>query len=174
MMLSIALDILVAGLLIATLYYCWRLSRSLSAIRNGKEELKILIDQFSNTIIHAEQNLSEFKQSSGRALDKLQERIDKAQFMADDLAFLIEKSSKIAHKLGDQVNTGKAVLKSPSSPTMVKPAQEQKEPIRGGAERIARATFTRENVARATAHDDNTPPRSEAEKELLKALKIIR
>ncbi len=107
MIVSIILDSLLVALLAVTIYYCFRLNRHLDVIRNSKSELAELIKEFSAATETAEESVSELKNNSKKVIEELAAKIDKGNFIADDLSFLIEKATKVADQLESKVSSVK-------------------------------------------------------------------
>ena len=101
-------------LLMVTIGYCARLNRRIRVLQDSRSELAGMITQFDQATGRAMTSLAELQTTSKRITEALQLKIDKANFMADDLAFLIEKSGKLSQQLDS--------LKNPAQPTAPKPA----------------------------------------------------
>lgn len=103
MIVSLLFDCLLAGLLIATITYCSKLSRRIKTLQDGRSELAGMIAQFDAATNRAIASVNDLQTVSKKIVDSMQIKIDKANFLADDLAFLIEKSNKIILQLEQQV-----------------------------------------------------------------------
>ena len=103
-MTGLLLDAAVALLLLATIFYCVLLNRRLSALRASYDDLQRLLGGFSRSIERAEAGITGLKIAAQEVGGDLQERIDKARALADELAFLTDNGDRLA----DQVaNTGR-------------------------------------------------------------------
>jgi len=111
-MIGTVLDIVIAFLLLATVIYCIKLSRKITLIHQGKEELNDFIHDFNNAIVRAEENISELKNIGSETEEKLQEHVQKARFLANDLSFLMDKGEKISSSLEHNLTMSKVVAKS--------------------------------------------------------------
>ncbi|MBL6959404.1 MAG: hypothetical protein ISR52_10515 [Rhodospirillales bacterium] len=153
---SLILDILVAVLLIVTICYAMMLNRKLSGLRRDKSELEQLASTFAQSTVRAEESLNSLKNNT----DGLQERIAKAQTLADDLMFLIDRGTSVADQLEDVVRSARPK----------KPADKEKNA--SGTEQHENLDNNK-NSAELSARDHGdlkSRARSEAERELLKAL----
>ncbi|HEU5047818.1 MAG TPA: DUF6468 domain-containing protein [Rickettsiales bacterium] len=102
MIVSLLFDTLLAALLIATISYCSKLSRRIKTLQDGRSELAGMIAQFDAATNRAVSSVNDLQIVSKKLIDSMQVKIDKANFLADDLAFLIEKSNKIILQLEQQ------------------------------------------------------------------------
>lgn len=98
-LLSIFFNSTLALLLVITIAYCSKLNKKIRQLQDGRSELAEMIGRFDKSTERATLSLSELQTVSKKITDGLQLKIDKANFLADDLAFLIEKSSKLASQL---------------------------------------------------------------------------
>ena len=97
--LSLLFDGTLALLLVITIGYCSKLSRRIRTLQDGRSELAEMITRFDKSTERATAAMAELQTVSKKITEGLQLKIDKANFLADDLAFLIEKSSKLATQL---------------------------------------------------------------------------
>ena len=141
---SLALELVVAVLLVVTIAYAVVLNRRLGALRSDKSELENVAASFGEATLRAGESITKLKTTA----DKLQERIDKAQSLRDDLVFLIERGGQAADRLEETV---RAARKEGDIGPRVTPVAESTEEEKGEIE-------------------ETTPIKSEAERELLKAL----
>ena len=184
MTLPIAIDITVSLLLVVTIAYAMVLNRRLGRLRRDKAELEGLANSFANATIRAEDSIRKLKASA----DDLAERLKKAENLRDDLNFLIERGSGAADRL-------EAAVRDVRDDAALSAAQER------GAEQLS--DRPRQNpaaarvAARAPSPDQAGPlpapelragrpmdgrldapeqggARSEAERELMKALEAAR
>ncbi len=141
---SLALDVLVAVLLVITIGYAMVLNRRLGRLRRDKSELEKLAATFGKATARAEENIGRLKKTA----DALKERIDNAQALRDDLAFLIDRGGSVADRLEETVR----------------------------AARKEGAFRPRPGLKKAAAAHGNgkISPKSTAERELLKALQAAR
>jgi len=109
MMINLAMDVVVAGLLLATIFYCWKVSRYMQEIRDGRSELAQLLEQFDKSTTQAQASITELKKTGDKIADKIQVKIEKAEFMTDDLAFMTDKANKLAEQLSQHIAAGKSL-----------------------------------------------------------------
>lgn len=146
---SIALDIIVAVLLAITIGYGVVLNRKLGNLRSFKTELKSLSSKFGDATARADESVGKLKKTA----NGLHDSIDKALSLRDDLVFLVDRGDSTADRLEDVVRAARK--DSPAVPELMVEDSVQEN---GGAE----------------DEDGGTLPRSDAERELLKALQSTR
>jgi hypothetical protein len=140
---SFTLDILVAALLATTIGFAAVLNHRLGKLRRDRGELEKTAAEFRQATAHAEDSVGKLKIST----DALQEKIDQAQSLCDDLVFLIDRGGTTADRIENEV---RATRKHRDAP---------------GAKPLSPAT-----KLRAKANGGDGLPKSEAERDLLNAL----
>ncbi len=145
---SLALDLVVAVLLVVTIAYAVALNRRLGALRRDKAELENVAASFGEATLRAGASINTLKTTA----DELQERIEKAQSLRDDLVFLVERGGQAADRLEETVRAARKEGEIGPRPGAVpETTDEDKGDI-----------------------DETAPSKSEAERELLKALQSVR
>lgn len=97
--LSVLLDFLMAGLLLATIIYCLKLNRRIKVLQDSKSELARIIREFDDSTKRATQSINEIHAATMRISENMQHKIDKANYLADDLEMMIEKGNKLTGKV---------------------------------------------------------------------------
>lgn len=97
--LTLVFDAFISLLLVLTIVYCWVLNRRIRVLQDSRSELAQLIRHFDMSTEKASASIVSLQSASKKIGEVIQERVEKANFMADDLAFLIEKASKSADQL---------------------------------------------------------------------------
>lgn len=95
----IMLDVVIACMLAVTSVYCWRLNRKIASFRNAKEEMDQVIRAFDSSIRQAYESISILKKAGTNENIQFVRDMKKIQFLANDLAFLVEKGEKVASNL---------------------------------------------------------------------------
>jgi hypothetical protein len=185
---KVVLDLIVSVLLIATISYAWMLNQRLSSLRKNRDDLAKTIAAFNEATLRAESSIPKLRKAAEESGQTLQERVEKAQSLRDDLAFMIERADTMANRLENAVRSartdgGKAASEPRGAST------ERLAPERLTPERLAplgtasaptmppprmagnRAAAIAAAAAAAEAESDD---RSEAERELLRALQSMR
>ena len=145
--LSFALDILVAALLAVTIGFAAVLNHRLGKLRRDRHELEKTAAGFGQATAHVEDSVSKLKVST----DMLQEKIDKAQSLCEDLVFLIDRGGAAADRIESEV---RATRKHRDTP---------------GAKPFSPAVKPRDK-----GNGTDVLPKSEAERDLLNALRSER
>lgn len=107
------LDIFIIALLVTTICYCIKLSRRITLLHQGKDDLNKFIQDFNEAIMRAENNINELKVLGSDADENLRSHIESAQYLANDLSFLMEKGENVADMLEQQI----AVSRTAQRPT---------------------------------------------------------
>jgi hypothetical protein len=92
MSVPVALDLLVAGLLVATIAYAIILNRRLSQLRGGAEQMARLVSDFYQATARAESGVSALKEVAGRNDSEILEQLQSMQKLRDELEYLVERA----------------------------------------------------------------------------------
>ncbi len=177
---SLLIDVVVALLLVVTIGYAVRLNKRLGALRRDKAELEKLASTFAESTIRADDSLGRLRQTA----DMMQQQIDRAQGLHDDLAFLLDRGEKAADRLEEVVRDSRDVDPHPklagnkATPSATPNPGRQTPPATsdGVSARPQEIDDINAGLHRPTPR---VPPReeeqfgeqSDAERELLKALR---
>lgn len=107
MTISLILDVVVVALLVPTIVFAVILNSRLSALRKNREELGRLIAAFNEATLRAESGIPRLRKASEEASKALQERVERAQLLRDDLAFMVERAGQAADRLEGAVRTAR-------------------------------------------------------------------
>jgi hypothetical protein len=99
MPIDLILDGIVAILLAVTVAYCVVLDRSLRALRNGRDELRGLIENLDRATVGANFSVQELKKAGDTLGADLEAQIQKARKLADELGMMVESGDNIANRL---------------------------------------------------------------------------
>jgi hypothetical protein len=168
--LNLLLDIIIIVLLAATIVYAVILNSRLAQLRDNRDDLARLVAAFNDATARAESGIPKLRRAAEEAGNALQERVEKAQTLRDDLAFMIERADSMAGKLENSVRQARDEVR-PAAPA---PAMPQVAPARA-----PRAAKTVEpppppEPAEPDFAEGGDDERSEAERELLRALQAVR
>lgn len=164
---SLILDFLVAILLVITIAFAFVLNKRLGKLRGDRKAFEKLAENFSASTSRAEEGISALHQTT----NVLQERLDKAQSLKDDLAFMIERGDRIADKLetfvrADRDNTISASEERLSQDTEITSQSSQTPETEKNSSIVAK-----DELQPLIEPEDNGVEKSEAERELLKAIR---
>jgi hypothetical protein len=99
MTLNIVLDVVVAGLLLATIAYAILLSRRLGALRNDKQQLEALVSSLDISSQRAEAGIASLKEAAERIGQQLQQRVEQGKALQSDLSYIIDLGGGLADRL---------------------------------------------------------------------------
>lgn len=106
--LGLILNIVIAGLLVANIAYCWVLNKRIKIMQDGKSELANLLQYFDEATERASESIVALQSASKKIGESMQSKIDKANFLMDDLAFMVEKGNAIADRIDANFSVNKA------------------------------------------------------------------
>lgn len=86
-------------LLGATIFYCWLLSRRIQVLQDSKGELADLLSKFDRSTKRATHAMELLQHASKEAGKNVQSRIEKAQYVLDDLNYVMDRADKIASQM---------------------------------------------------------------------------
>ena len=187
----VLLDLIIAVLLVATIGYCTTLNNRLTALRRNRDQMSKIIASFNEATLRAESSIPKLRRAADEAGNGLQERVEKAQSLRDDLAFMIERADTMANRLENAVRTARTEVRNPqpAGPAPAPRAQwSGSGPAPAAPTPVAPAAgpvFGRVGPAPTAAtygaigdpggdDDGDADDRSEAERELLRALQAMR
>jgi hypothetical protein len=101
------LDLVVIVLLVPTIVYAVILNRKLGALRRSRDELAKVVASFSDATLRAEAGIPKLKKATTEANHILKDRVEKAQTLRDDLAFMIERAEELATRLESAVRVAR-------------------------------------------------------------------
>ena len=146
MMVGLLLDCLVAGLLATTIVFCFLLHRRLAVLRDAQAEMAELIAQFNTAADRAKSGVDALKQATAAAGSDLQSEIRKARAMTDELMVMAESGERLAERLEQGI----------------------------GAARVQSAPSAKSEANRTGGGAADDRARSDAERELMQALRQTR
>ena len=173
---GILLDGLLVILLIATISWCFILNRRLGNIRAASKQMKDLVGNFSTATEQAKAGIKALKVAAEVDGAALQDIVDTARVLRDELAFLTEAGDTLADRLADSRGTKVSSQQAASAyQTQETPGPVACQPegmVEGPADEAADISAALD-MARAAAEEDDGPD-SAAEQQLLQALRQVR
>lgn len=171
MTLTLIVEIVVAVLLLTTMGISLILNRRLGNLRANQDEMRRLIGDFDKALAKARHGMSELKTTSAAADTAHEERMKQAKALRDELGFMIETADRLADRLAGEASGNRAAKQQRAAPP-ASAVQERAEPAK------TQAPVTpfppRKPPLDSGARDFKLEPRSEAERELLMALRQAR
>jgi hypothetical protein len=99
MTLTLAVELILMGLLAATLVYCILLERRLAALRAGQDGLKETIGELNEAIATAGASMRALKAAAGDAATSLDEKLTRAHTLIDELTVITSAGERIAERI---------------------------------------------------------------------------
>jgi hypothetical protein len=168
--LNLLLDVIIIVLLAATIVYAVILNSRLAQLRDNRDDLARLVAAFNDATARAESGIPKLRRAAEEAGNALQERVEKAQTLRDDLAFMIERADSMAGKLENSVRQAREEAR-PAAPA---PAMPQVAPARATRGKASAEPAPMPAEPEPDLADPMDDERSEAERELLRALQAVR
>jgi hypothetical protein len=176
MPLALILDILLAVLLVITIGYAWVLNKRLGNLRRDKGELEKMALNFHTATDRAEESIVRLNVN----VEALQDGIKKSELLRDDLIYLSERGTAAADRLEVAVRAARdeaGVSPAPAKKAVkanrpeAPPIPDGIKPQSGSQTRKGRPTLKADPLDRAA--QDSAPDKdvTDAERELLKALR---
>jgi hypothetical protein len=162
------LEAVLVILLAATLFHAIRLERALGVLKRDRAALEELVDTFNSSTRLAEQGIERLRTAADGAGRQIARQTEAASALKEDLVFLLERGERIADQLDTLVRSARAITSEPSRDDMAQMRPASPEPF---------APTRAEPRARPPIEEDEAPMprvRSQAERDLLKALRIAR
>jgi len=179
---SILLDVLLALLLVITIGYAVSLNKKLGALRKHKDEMQELSLGFADATRRAENSIVKLKSTS----ETIKARMEKAENLQEDLIFLIDRGSSAADRLENHIRnlrdeTGVQVQSTLPSNQLSSTSQMAASEINNTGTGIKSApddknnskkdTLAHKSLLTASKEEPKKSEPSDAEKDLLKALR---
>lgn len=141
------LDLLLIGLLAATIAFCVRLNKKLSVMRDAQAELHKVATEFDQAIVRSRLGIEELKNAGQSAQTELQRELEIAKPLIEELKLINASSSRIADRLQEGIGSVKI-------------------------NQIHDTSATEEGMDEGAETEERSPlePRTEAERELLQML----
>ena len=153
---ELLINLIIIGLLIPTIIYAYRLNKNLSLLRQNQNSLAKLIQSLNEATIKAEHSIPKLKTATESTSGELKEVVDNAKLLKDDLMFINERADNLADRIENVIHDGRQVQNSINTPRSTSASGSDTAPSAN------------------TPYQTSAADRSEAELELLKALRAIK
>ncbi len=185
--LSLVSDVIIAVLLVATIFYVLRLSVYLKAFKDNREQLQSVISVLSTQIERAEKSVEGLHSAADEAGHDLQARLNKANAMFDELDIVVQTGDALANRLEDLavknrkiIDGGESDLEDLAKARGQKDYDERIENLVGTVENASKFAIRDPEVERGESSKsegftlDDNEVLSEAERDLYNALQKAR
>lgn len=156
------INLIIIGLLIPTIIYAYRLNKNLTLLRENQNSLAKLVNALNDATFKAENSIPKLKSVTEHSSEDLKEVVDSAKNLKDDLLFINERADNLADRLENVIRDGRGLKEAKPAPLPREPVFEKK------------SFFARTTPATHPENFEVEDSRSEAEMELLKALRSIK
>ena len=155
-------------LLAATLFHAIRLERALSVLKRDRAALESLVDGFNSSTRTAEIGIERLRAAAEGAGKQVERQTETASGLRDDLLFLIERGERLADRLDALVRAARPLV--PPAPVVSAPL------VPPGPEAPAGGPAPEGDGPEMPPASDRegAGPRSQAERDLLRALRLNR
>ncbi len=155
---ELIINLTIIGLLIPTIVFAYRLNRNLNILRQNQKSLSQLVQSLNEATFKAENSIPKLKSVTEHSSEGLKEIVDNAKTLKDDLTFINERADNLADRLEIMIKDGRTIK------------DEKNTGERFGNTKSA-MPFRKDKESETFGVSDS---RSEAEMELLKALRSIK
>ena len=141
---NLLLNTLIAVLLVVTIGYCWILNHRIKILQDSRGELARLLKHFDDSTKRASESIVGLQTASKKIGENIQHKIEKSNYLLDDLAYMIDKGEQVANKLeasfavnrardrvlAEQPQARPAAQPKPARPAPVEAFDDQPAPVR--------------------------------------------
>ena len=146
------LEIALVGLLAATLFHALRLERALGVLKRDRAVLEDLVTGFNASTRQAEAGIDRLRDAAEGAGRQIARQIEAASGLKDDLVFLTERGERLADRIDALVRSGRPLAVEPARAMAAQPV----------------------GLPGADTEPAEARVRSQAERDLIKALRLAR
>lgn len=123
---TMVINALIIVLLAVTIGYCWLLNRRIKILQDSRGEMAQLLKHFDESTTKASESIIALQTASKKIGETIQQRMDKANYLIDDLTFMIEKGNKLANQMEASFAVGRAQARvSAAQPPKPQPRPER-------------------------------------------------
>lgn len=156
--LELLVNLIIIGLLIPTIIYAYKLNKNLTLLRQNQKSLGKLVEALNDATFKAENSIPKLKSVTEHSSSDLKEVVDNAKELKDDLLFINQRADNLADRLENVISSSRGTVQNAAASTaLTAPAFAKEETIKKSDEKFS--------------VEDS---RSEAEMELLRALRAIK
>ncbi len=180
------LEVVLVLMLAATLFHALRLERALGVLKRDRTQLEELVAEFNTSTHAAEASITRLHEAAEGAGRQIGRHVETAGRLKDDLVFLADRGDRLADRLDQLVRTGRMLEPAQHVSAGEQRAEPQRreatwhapaapEPYRPGhAATGTSAVLERVGVMERGGEDAAPRVRSQAERDLMKALRLAR
>jgi hypothetical protein len=129
------LELALVALLAATVFHAVRLERALGVLKRDRVELQELIAGFNASTHQAETGIERLRAAADGAGQQIARQVDAAVSLKDDLMLLTDRGDRLADRLDALVRAGRPLASAPPRLTVVSNTEPAEPRVRSQAER---------------------------------------
>lgn len=129
------LEMALVGLLAATLFHALRLERALGVLKRDRAALEELVAGFNASTRQAESGIDRLRNAAEGAGRQIARQIEAASGLKDDLAFLTERGEQIADRMDTLIRSSRPLTAEPARMPVPEPELATDHRVRSQAER---------------------------------------
>lgn len=114
--LSFWLDLLLVGLLAATIVYCFMVNRRLSKLRDAQGEMARMIHSFDEATEKARHSVEQLRVAAIATAADLDKQVGEARRMLDELSLVTRSGEHVAERIEKGVESRKPVAPAAQAP----------------------------------------------------------
>ncbi len=118
--LELIINIIIIALLIPTIIYAYRLNNNLKALRQNQNSLAQLIQALNEATFKAENSIPKLKSVTEHSSEGLKEVVDSAKELKDDLLFINERADNLADRLENVISNSRNIENKTSNTAQTK------------------------------------------------------
>ncbi len=157
--LELLVNLIIIGLLIPTIIYAYKLNKNLTILRQNQKSLGKLVEALNDATFKAENSIPKLKSVTEYSSSGLKEVVDNAKELKDDLLFINQRADNLADRLENVISNSRNTI----------PNNMAAQPIHSTP-----AFYKEDKTEKTKENFTMEESRSEAEMELLKALRAIK
>ncbi|MDD3446045.1 MAG: DUF6468 domain-containing protein [Zavarzinia sp.] len=96
---GLVMDLVLGGLLIATIVLAVRLHRKLQGLRGGHDELRLLVEGLNQATQRAQAGIIELRMAAEASTARLGNQVEGARKATDELSLLVASANNLADRL---------------------------------------------------------------------------
>lgn len=156
--LELLVNLIIIGLLIPTIIYAYKLNKNLTLLRQNQKSLGKLVEALNDATFKAENSIPKLKSVTEHSSSDLKEVVDNAKELKDDLLFINQRADNLADRLENVISSSRGTVQNSAASQPLPPPNFAKE----------------ETAKKSDEKFSVEDSRSEAEMELLRALRAIK
>lgn len=113
--LELIINLLIVVLLVPTIIYAYKLNKNLTLLRENQNSLSHLISSLNDATIKAENSIPKLKNVTEVSSQNLQDVVDNAKTLKEDLTFINERADNLADRLENVIHDSRNLKNASNS-----------------------------------------------------------